>query len=149
MHSSRRKEKHIHIYNESGLRLPLRHEEISGIIFTLLKTYRLSSCDINIIYMADEPLRDMKKEYFDQDVLTDIISFTLEGGEDYVEGELYISLQRIRENASRYHVSIRQECARILIHGFLHLMGYEDGNPQARAQMTALENRHLEECGYA
>jgi rRNA maturation RNase YbeY len=127
----------------------LRHEEISGIILTLLKTYRLSSCDINIIYMADESLRDMKKEYFGQDVLTDIISFTMECCEDYVEGELYISLPRIRENASRYHVSIRQECARILIHGFLHLMGYEDGNPQARAQMTSLENRHLEECGYA
>ncbi len=149
MHSSRRKEKHIHIYNESGLRLPLRHDEISGIILTLLKAYQLSSCDINIIYMADESLRDMKKEYFDQDVFTDIISFNMECYEDYLEGELYISLPRIRENASRYHVSIRQECARILIHGFLHLMGYEDGNPEAREQMTKLENRHLEGCGYA
>lgn len=149
MPSRRHKEKHIHIYNESGLRLPLRHEEISGIILTLLKAYRLSSCDINIIYMADESLRDMKKEYFGQDVLTDIISFTMEHCEDYLEGELYISLPRIRENASRYHVSIRQECVRILIHGFLHLMGYEDGSPEASEQMTTLENRHLEECGYA
>ncbi len=91
----------------------------------------------------------MKKEYFDEDVYTDIITFTMDCCEDYLEGELYLSLPRIRENAREYEVSIRQECVRILIHGFLHLLGYDDTTEEERETMCRSEDHFLGECGYA
>lgn len=149
MPTFRKQRKNIHVYNESGLRLPLRHDEIRGIVLYMLQKYQLSSCEMNVIFMTDAPLRAMKKEYFGQDADTDIISFTMECCEDFLEGELYISLPRIRENALMYNASIRQECARIIIHGFLHLIGYEDSSREEKQQMRDLENQHLGECGYA
>ncbi|MDD3806658.1 MAG: rRNA maturation RNase YbeY [Candidatus Marinimicrobia bacterium] len=143
------KKENIRIFNESKLRLPLNHNEIHHLIHALLKKYQFLSAEINIVFMSDESLRDMKKTYCGEDVFTDIISFTFECQEDYLEGELYISLPRVRENAALFDVSIRQECVRILIHGFLHLIGYDDETTEEKNQMLALENQYLKEYGYA
>jgi probable rRNA maturation factor len=149
MNNVKRQRTTVEIFNESGLRLPLNHKEMQAVIRFLLSHFQISSYELHLIFTDDEALRRMKKEYFGEAVYTDIISFTMECCEDYVEGELYISLPRIRENANEYHVSIRQECVRIIIHGFLHLLGFDDAGDKEREAMKRTEDQFLRECGYA
>jgi rRNA maturation RNase YbeY len=96
---------------------------------------------INVISFEDEALREMKKEYFDMDVYTDIISFNID--DDPLEGELYISPERITQNAEKFGQAVNREFARILIHGACHLCGYNDISDEEKTEMTALENRFL------
>ena len=145
----KRRQKAIHIYNESGQRLPVQRDTIEGVLHKLIHAFHIPAFDINCIFVQDDALREMKIQYFDEDVYTDIISFTLDCSEEFLEGELYISPERIRENALEYTVPVKQEFIRILIHGFLHLMGYEDSSEEERKTMRELEDRFLKEWDYA
>ena len=98
---------------------------------------------INLILTDDEFLRKMKNIYFKQDVYTDVISFNLEGPNENIEGEIYISMDRIIENAKLLKSSIDMELKRIMIHGILHLIGYEDKTNSQKENMTKLENKYL------
>ena len=98
---------------------------------------------INIILTDDEFLRKMKKKYFKQDLYTDVISFNLEGPNENIEGEIYISMDRIIENAKLLKSSIDMELKRIMIHGILHLIGYKDQTNSQKENMTKLENKYL------
>jgi len=145
----KRHQKAIHIYNESGNRLPVQHDTVETVFHKLIDAFHIPAYDINCIFVHEEALREMKIQYFDEDVYTDIISFTLDCSENFLEGELYISPARIRENATEYNVPVKQEFIRVLIHGFLHLMGYEDSTDEEKATMRELEDRYLKEWNYA
>jgi rRNA maturation RNase YbeY len=98
---------------------------------------------ISIILTNDEKLQQLKKQYFQQDVLTDVITFNLEEDGDPVEGEIYISLNRVSENAREFKQVTRRELKRVIIHGCLHLLGYDDQSPEGKKEMTRLENYYL------
>tara|TARA_B100000029_G_scaffold372793_1_gene366973 strand:- start:384 stop:824 length:441 start_codon:yes stop_codon:yes gene_type:complete len=98
---------------------------------------------VNIILEKDEYLRILKKKYFNQDMYTDVISFNLENPDDPIEGEVYISLPRIIENAHQYRDSLNNELKRIIIHGILHLIGYNDNTDLDKENMTSLENKYI------
>ncbi len=98
---------------------------------------------INVIFLGRKSLRKLKKEYFDLDVDTDVIVFNLNEPDEQLEGEIYLSLQQIKLNALRYGSDARNELQRVLIHGCLHLCGYEDKTSGQKAQMTLLEDRYL------
>jgi len=99
---------------------------------------------INIIFMERDELRLMKKEYFDLDVFTDIIAFNLNEPYENIEGELYLSEDQINENAETFKTDPQVELIRVLIHGCLHLCGYEDDTPKLKDQMTVLENLYID-----
>ena len=80
-----------------------------------------NKASITIIFSNDYKLRKLKKEYFGEDVFTDTISFNLEEEGDPIEGEVYISLERVSENARTFKQDFITECKRIIIHGCLHL----------------------------
>ena len=82
--------------------------------------------DITLIISEDKKLRKLKKTYFHKDILTDVITFNLEEEGEPIEGEIYISLERIRENAQKFKQDIAIEIRRVIIHGCLHLIGYDD-----------------------
>lgn len=145
----KRYQKVMHMYNESGHRLPVQHDTIKTVFLKLIEAFQIPAYDINCIFVHEEALREMKIRYFEEDVYTDIISFTLDCSEEFLEGELYISPVRIRENATEYKVPVKQEFIRVLIHGFLHLMGYEDSTDEEKATMRELEDRYLKEWNYA
>jgi len=98
---------------------------------------------ISIILSNDEKLRQLKKQYFRKDVLTDVISFNLEEKGNPVEGEIYISINRVSENAKKYKQDIVIELKRVIIHGCLHLLGYDDQTPEEKKTMTRLEDHYL------
>ena len=98
---------------------------------------------ITFIFSNDDRLRKLKKEYFGEDVFTDTISFNLEEESDPIEGEVYISLERVSENAHTFQQDFITEYKRVIIHGCLHLLGYNDELPEDKTKMTELEEKYL------
>ncbi|MDR2963100.1 MAG: rRNA maturation RNase YbeY [Bacteroidales bacterium] len=96
---------------------------------------------INFIACSDEYLLTINKEHLQHDYYTDIITFDY--SETCIESDIYISIDRVRDNAKEQNVSALHELQRIIIHGVLHLCGQEDGTPAQRARMTSKENLYL------
>ena len=120
----------------------------NNLINTLIKSTTSSedrkiNC-ISLILTDDEFLRKMKKKYFEQDLYTDVISFNLEDPNEDIEGEIYVSMDRVVDNAKSLKSSINMELKRIIIHGTLHLIGYNDQTNSQKENMTRLENKYLE-----
>ena len=98
---------------------------------------------ITFIFSNDDKLRKLKKEYFGEDVFTDTISFNLEEEGDPIEGEVYISLERVSENAHTFQQDFITECKRVIIHGCLHLLGYNDESQEDKTKMIKLEETYI------
>lgn len=131
----------IEFYNESSVEIPIDERRAKHILSGVMQDLGYPEFSINVIGLEDDALREMKKEYFQQDVYTDVISFTIE--QEPLEGELYISPERIRQNAENFKQSVEREFARILIHGACHLCGYDDISAEEKKEMTDLEETFL------
>jgi probable rRNA maturation factor len=95
------------------------------------------------IFCSDAILADVNLQYLRHTTLTDIITFDI--GEDVhiVEGEIYISIERVKDNAAKFKVSFDQELHRVMVHGVLHLLGYSDKTPQQKKIMRKKEDAYL------
>jgi len=98
---------------------------------------------IQFIFCSDSYLLKINREFLSRDYLTDVISFDL-SPDTNAEGEVYISIDRIRANASLFKRPIVEELHRVIFHGSLHVCGYGDGTGKQKKQMTSLENRYLD-----
>lgn len=98
---------------------------------------------INVIFCSDEILLKLNRQYLKHDTLTDILTFSENQEIEIVGGEIYISVDRVRENAKIYGVSVSLEMARVIIHGVLHLLGYKDKNENEKRQMRDEEDQAL------
>lgn len=112
-------------------------------IEAIIKKEGYSLEELTIIFCSDEYLYKMNVEYLKHDTYTDIITFDLSSVKNIINGELYISIDRIKENAKTNSVTISNELHRVIIHGTLHLCGYKDKSPQSKKQMTNKENESL------
>ena len=101
------------------------------------------NADISFIITTDTKLSELKKMFFNKDVLTDVISFNLEENGKTIEGEVYISLQRVEENAIKFGEDLMSELKRVIIHGSLHLIGLNDKTTNEKKRMTNLENNYI------
>ncbi|MCF2501617.1 rRNA maturation RNase YbeY [Dyadobacter chenhuakuii] len=99
--------------------------------------------DLNYIFCDDDYLLEINKQYLDHDYFTDIITFDNSEEDNVIEGDIYISVDRVRENAATFHADFETEMRRVLIHGLLHLMGYDDTNEKLKAAMRAKEDQYL------
>lgn len=98
--------------------------------------------DINIIFCSDNYLLDINLRYLGHDYFTDIVTFDYcEGGK--LSGDLFISLDSVRENAAFYGAGFSDELDRVIVHGLLHLIGYDDHTPAQQEQMREKENYYL------
>ena len=98
---------------------------------------------LNYILSNDSILIQLNKEYLRHFTLTDIITFDLSEKAGELSGDIYISVDRARENAREFKVSLNNEISRLIIHGVLHLMGYKDKSREEREQMRAKEEFYL------
>jgi rRNA maturation RNase YbeY len=84
----------------------------------------------------------LNRRFLSHDYVTDVLSFDLEGGK-MLEGEVYVNLDRARQQAQEYGVAFGNEVARLVIHGTLHLVGYDDRRPKDVRAMRSQEEKHL------
>ncbi len=99
--------------------------------------------ELSFIFCSDRYLLEMNKEYLNHDTLTDIITFDNSEQEGHIVGDIFISVDRVRENAINFKVPKCDELHRVMIHGTLHLLGYPDKGKAAKAVMTQKEDFYL------
>lgn len=96
---------------------------------------------VNLIFCTDAYLLEINEEYLNHDFYTDIITFQYT--DRPISGDLFMSLDRINENAAKYRVHVRQEILRVIIHGILHLCGYSDKSANSKLLMSKKEDFYL------
>jgi len=116
---------------------------LNSICKNILIDKNQNTATISIILTNDKKLLQLKNQYFQQDVLTDVITFNLEENGDPIDGEIYISLHRVSENAKEFKQDTGRELKRVIIHGCLHLLGYDDQTPEEKKTMTRMEDHYL------
>ena len=116
---------------------------LNSICKNILIDKNQNTATISIILTNDKKLLQLKNQYFQQDVLTDVITFNLEEDGDPIDGEIYISLNRVSENAREFKQNTDRELKRVIIHGCLHLLGYDDQTPEEKKTMTRMEDHYL------
>jgi probable rRNA maturation factor len=131
-------------YN-SGSQYRIREKQrIRKVALWLLRNEGFSGADINIILVTDAILHDYNLKYLNHDTFTDVITFDYtEKGSRQIQGEIYISIDRIGENARAFKVSKSKELLRVIFHGILHLCRYKDKTRAQRLEMTAMEDECL------
>jgi rRNA maturation RNase YbeY len=95
---------------------------------------------LNFIFCTDDYLLQINRKHLNHSSLTDVISFWIN---DFVEGEVYISIDRVKENALEQKTSFNEELPRVIIHGVLHLLGFKDKSPKEKKEMREKENQAL------
>ena len=122
---------------------------VSSLLSHVMLSEGISQADLLLIFGDDDLLADLKKKFFGLNHYTDVIAFRLnEYDEKNVEGEIYISLPRAKENANKFNQSFYKELGRLIIHGGLHLLGYKDDTKKNKLEMKKKEDLYLEEVNW-
>ena len=116
--------------------------KITQWIIESAKREKRSISEINYIFCTDNFLLRLNQDFLGHNTLTDIITFDNSIGKE-ISGEIYISLERVRENSKKFRISFHHELLRIMIHGILHLSGYNDKKPKQVAIMRKKEEAYL------
>ncbi len=112
------------------------------IIATVFDTESVEYQNVMFIFCFDSYLKRINKSFLNHNYLTDVITFNL-SDDSKINGEIYISVERIKENSKNYKVSYLEEARRVMIHGVLHLCGYNDTTNAQKKEMTEKENFYL------
>lgn len=100
--------------------------------------------EINFIFCNDEYLLSINKAYLDHDYYTDIITFdNRENISEHIEADIFVSIDRVKENAQNLNIQFELELSRVMVHGLLHLLGYHDKSEQEILQMREKEEAYL------
>jgi rRNA maturation RNase YbeY len=131
----------IEYFSNEIVGLPI--DSITETIPVLISTESRELGDITLIFCTDEELLAINKEHLDHDYYTDIVTFNY-NNDSIVSGDLFISVDRIKDNATQLGVSMDEELHRVCYHGVLHLVGYNDKTDQEIELMRAKENFYLD-----
>lgn len=99
--------------------------------------------ELNYIFCSDQYLLQINQQYLNHDTYTDIVTFDNSENEGRITGDIFISVERTRENAQKFKVTEMRELQRVIIHGALHLLGYKDKTPADKTLMTQKEDFYL------
>jgi probable rRNA maturation factor len=99
--------------------------------------------EINYVFCSDSYLLTLNQGFLKHNTFTDIITFDNSELPSSLDGEIYISIERVKENAKKYNVALEDELSRVMIHGVLHLLGYKDKKPAEKALMRKKEEACL------
>jgi probable rRNA maturation factor len=132
----------VHFYFEETDSFPINKSRTRCWILTVIAAEKSVPGQLNIIFTCDEYLLNINREYLSHDYYTDVITFPAEKT-GKTGGDVFISIDRIKENALLYKASFDEELRRVIVHGLLHLLGYSDSTATGKRKMTLLENKYL------
>lgn len=131
----------INFNYETDFRL-ISEEQISKWIIKTISSEGHKIDEINYVFCDDEYLHKLNVEFLSHDTLTDIISFDYSVGK-IIQGDIFISIERVKDNAKDFNVSFDEELHRVIIHGVLHYCGYKDKSENDSKIMREKENDYL------
>ncbi|MDY3284013.1 MAG: rRNA maturation RNase YbeY [Prevotella sp.] len=130
-------------YNSEGVRMPkIKKRDTSAWIKAVAASYGRKVGEIGYLFVVDEKILEVNREYLGHDYYTDVITFDYDEDET-VSGDIVISLDTVRSNAQLFGKTYEEELYRVIIHGILHLCGINDKGPGEREIMEAAENKAL------
>ena len=118
-------------------------KEIRALLKKICKKENKKISFINCVFCSDNRLLEINKKYLNHISLTDVVTFDFNTNKKNIEGDVYISTDRVKENAKKYKQVFKTELLRIIIHGLLHLIGYLDKTKEEKNTMTLKENKYL------
>lgn len=143
----------IEVFNEINEDLSKELDELKELLKNVCKDEKLSNGEFNVIIVNEEKIHDLNREYRGIDRVTDVISFALEDDksfniEDYrMLGDIYICLNKVKEQANEYGHSFKRELSFLAIHGLLHLLGYDHMNEEDEKVMFDKQEEVLKRYG--
>ena len=132
----------INFFFENTRNIDIKRRKLKELINYLLEKEGFIGKEINVIFCTDEYLLALNEKFLKHDYYTDIITFD-NSHNNLITGELYISMERIEENAKKFNVTLIKELYRVIIHGVLHLAGYKDKDSVEKQLMTGKEDYYL------
>jgi len=133
-------------FNNEDIAFTLKNKTIlKKWISSVIQQKKRKPGDINFIFCSDDFLLEVNKKYLNHNTLTDIITFdySKEDPKQAISGDIFISIDRIKENAKKFSKTYENELHRVMIHGVLHLLGYTDKTKSSKAEMTRQEDACL------
>jgi len=131
----------IEVNNQTRTKIDIRY--IKEIVQNFLDYYQVSQKEVSIAFVGDQTIRSLNKKYRSQDKTTDVLSFS---SNDYNDlGEVVINLAQIKKQAIRLKQGFKQELNFILVHGLLHLLGYDDQTSRGADEMYRLGNDFIKQ----
>ncbi|MEI6048313.1 MAG: rRNA maturation RNase YbeY [Bacteroidota bacterium] len=128
-------------YDETKFRLKGWKETVKIIERVISEELNIAG-ELNFILTTDEILRNINVQFLKHDYNTDVITFNYNVG-NVINGEIYISMETVKKNALNYNVSLNSEVFRVIIHGVLHLVGYDDKTEKQKGKMRRMEDLWL------
>lgn len=133
----------LNIINDYNSKASYNINSFKKLLKKILSDYKITEAKLSIILSNRKLLNKLKQNYFNLDHFTDVIVFNLEDENKPIDGEIYISLDDVLQNSILYKESFNNEFKRVLIHGVLHLLGFEDSTIDKKKEMTILENQYI------
>ncbi len=134
----------IYFFFQTPVSLQQRNR-LKNYIESIFRKEKKKLQSLNYIFCTDEELLKINRQYLNHDFYTDIISFELSPKGSPVQGEIYISIDRIKDNARSLHQPLYMELHRVIFHGVLHLCGYKDKRKGEIKKMREMEEKYLKE----
>ena len=134
----------IHFFTEDVNYLIKQKRIIKDWLLAVILSEDYSLQELNFILCSDEYLLGMNRQYLNHDTYTDVITFDNSDQSKVIAGDIFISIERVKENANSMKVHVSEELNRVMVHGTLHLLGYKDKTKTAKGQMTAKEDFYLQ-----
>ncbi|MDQ2720266.1 MAG: rRNA maturation RNase YbeY [Bacteroidota bacterium] len=131
-------------FNNNGLNIDIKNKVFLKIFLaSIFKEEGYEFELVSYIFSTDEYLLKLNKKYLNHDTLTDIITFNLSDPSLPIVSDIYISIERVKENAQELQIEFSNELNRVMIHGILHLCGYSDHNTELKFEMRKKEDQYL------
>jgi len=126
----------------------VRHEDVRRTAAAVVRTEGRRHADLRLVFTNDTRMRTLNTRWLGHRRTTDVLTFPFEDrSAEMLEGEIYVNLDQARRQAARERVSERSEISRLVIHGVLHLLGYDDASPSQKKVMSGKEDEYLRSLG--
>ncbi len=137
--------KNLQIYSEEKL---INKKSVHTLISFLISDFQLSISSLSINFITSSGLRQINKKYLNHDFNTDIITFNYSDKKSKIDGEILISFEEAKINTKKYKVSYNRELLRLIIHGVLHLLDFDDNNRKNKIKMKRVENKLINKYNF-